>query len=107
MFVHDVTEADENIFDNLVDFNAEEPYENVETTKSHAFQVNENNASRNNNNEILNASFISDTGEIMDVKMLIIDKDTTTYQVCEKDEQFNKNCNYENLESTSITFDDI
>ena len=29
VFVHDVTEADENRFNDLVDFNAEEPYENV------------------------------------------------------------------------------
>ena len=43
----------------------------------------------------------------MDIKMSIIDKDTPIYQVCENDEQLNKNCNYENLESTSITFDDI
>ena len=70
--------------------------------------MNENdNASQNNNDEILNASFISDTGEVMDVKMSIIDKDTPIYQDCENDEQFIKNCNYENLESTSITFDNI
>ena len=43
----------------------------------------------------------------MDVKMSIIDKGALIYQVCEIDEQFNKNCNYENLEPTSITFDDI
>ena len=87
VFVHDVTEADEN---NL------ELYENVETTKSHAFQVNENdNASQNNNAEIFNASFISDTGKVLDVKMSITDKDTPIYQVCE------------NIESTSITFDNI
>ena len=36
-----------------------------------------------------------------------IDKGTPIYQVCENDEHFNKNCNYENLESRSITFDDI
>ena len=91
VFVHDVTEADENTFYDLVDFNAEEPYENVETTKSHAFPVNENdNVSQNNNDEILNASFISDTGEVMGIKMSIIDKDTPIYQVCENDEQFNK-----------------
>ena len=30
---------------------------------------------------------------------------TPIHQVCENDEQFNKNCDYENLESTSITFD--
>ena len=108
MFVHDVTEAEENTFNDLVNFSAEELYENVETIKSYAFPVNENdNASQNNNDEILNASFISDTGEVMDVKMSIIDKDTPIYQVCENDEQFNENCNYENLESTSITFDDI
>ena len=70
VFVHDVTEADENLFNNLVDLSAEEPYENVETTKSHVFRVNENdNASQNDNDEILNASFISDTGEVMDVKI--------------------------------------
>ena len=39
MFVHYVTEADENTFNDLVDFNAEEPYENVETTKCHAFPI--------------------------------------------------------------------
>ena len=106
MFVHDVTGADENAFNDLVDFNAEEPYENVETSKSYAFPVNENdNASQNNNDEILNASFISDTGEVMDAKMSITDKGTPIYQVCENDEQFKKNCNYENPESTSITFD--
>ena len=50
VFVHDVTEADENTFNDLVDFNAEEPYGNVETTKSHAFPVNENhNVSQNKN----------------------------------------------------------
>ena len=70
--------------------------------------MNENdNASQNNNDEILNASFISDTDEVMDVKTCIVDKDTPIYQVFENDEQFNKNWNYENLESTSITFDDI
>ena len=70
--------------------------------------MNENdNASQNNNDEILNASFISDTDEVMDVKMSIVDKDTPIYQVFENDEQFNKNWNYGNLESTSITFDDI
>ena len=75
VFVHHVTEADENTFNDLVDFNAEEPYENIETTKRHAFPVHENdNTSHNNNDEILNASFISDTGEFMDVKMSIIDK---------------------------------
>ena len=42
VFVHDVTEADQNTFNNFVDFNSEEPYENVETIKSHAFPVNEN-----------------------------------------------------------------
>ena len=89
VFAHDVTEADENFFNNLVDLNAEEPYENVETTKSHVFPVNENdNTSQNDNDEILNASFISDTGEVMDVKISIIDKDTPIYQVCENDEQF-------------------
>ena len=70
VFVHNVTEADENTFNDLVYFNAEEPYENVETTKSHAFPVNENdNVSQNNNDEILNTTFISDTGEVMDVKV--------------------------------------
>ena len=70
--------------------------------------MNENdNASQNNDDEILNASFISDTGEVMNVKMSIIDKDTPIYQVCENNEQLNKNCNYESLESTSITFDNI
>ena len=60
MFVHDVNEADENAFNDLVDFNTEEPYENVETTKSHAFPVNENdNASQNNNDEILSASLLA------------------------------------------------
>ena len=38
VFVHDVTEADENTFNDLVDFSAEKPYGNAETTKSHAFQ---------------------------------------------------------------------
>ena len=60
LFIHDVTKADDNTFNDLVDFNAEEPYENFEKTISHAFSVNENdNASQNNNDEILNASFIS------------------------------------------------
>ena len=45
VFVYDVTKA----FKDLVDFNVEEPNENVETTKSHAFPVNEND-------EILNSS---------------------------------------------------
>ena len=50
MFVHDVSEADQNTFNDLVDFNAEEPYENVETTTSHTFPLNENdNVSQNNN----------------------------------------------------------
>ena len=80
VFVHDVAEADENAFNGVVDFNAEEPYQNVETTKSHAFPVNENdNASQINNDEILNPSFISDTGEVMDVKMSTIDKDTPIF----------------------------
>ena len=39
--------------------------------------------------------------------MCVIDKDTSIYQVCKNDEQFKKNCNYENPESTSIIFDDI
>ena len=39
--------------------------------------------------------------------MSFIDKDTPIYQVCDNDEQFNKDCNFQNLESTSITFDDI
>ena len=43
----------------------------------------------------------------MDVKMSVIDKDTPIYQVRKNDEQFKKNCNYENLESKSIIFDDI
>ena len=108
VFVHEVTVADENTFNDLVNFNAEEPYENVETTKSHAFPVNDNDkASQNNNDKILNATFISDPGEVMDVKMSIIDKGTPIYQVYENDEQFNKYCNYENLKSASITFDDI
>ena len=55
----------------------------------------------------MNVSCISDTGEIMDVKISHIDKDTLIYQVCDNDEQFNKDCNFENLKSTSITFDDI
>ena len=108
MFVHDVAEADENSFNDLVDLNAEEPYESVETTKSHAFPVNEyDNASQNNNYEILNASFISDTGEALDVKISFIDKGIPIYQVCENYEQFNKNCNYKNLESTSVPFDNV
>ena len=108
VFVQYVTVADENTFNDLVNFNAEEPYENVETTKRHAFPVNDNdNASQNNDDEILNATFISDPGEVMDIKMSIIDKGTPIYQVCENDEQFNKYCNYESLKSTSITFDDI
>ena len=70
--------------------------------------MNENDStSQNNNDKILNVSFISNTGDVMDVKMSIIDKDTPIYQMCENDERFNKNCNCENLESTSITFDDI
>ena len=45
-----------------------------------AFQVNENdNASQNNNDELLNAVIISDTGEVMDVKISVIDKDTPIY----------------------------
>ena len=108
VFVHEVTVADENTFNDLVNFNAEEPYENVETTKSHAFPVIDNDkASQNNNDEILNGTFISDPGEVMDVKMCIIDKGTPIYQVYENDEQFNKYYNYENLKSTTITFDDI
>ena len=84
VFVHNVNEADENTFNDLVDFNTEEPYENAETRKSHAFLVNENDsASQNNNNEILNASFISENGEVMDVKMSVIGKDTPIYQFCE------------------------
>ena len=80
MFVHDVTKADENTFNGLVDFNAEEPHDNAETTKILAFPMNNNdNTSQNNNDEILNASFISDTGQVMDVKMPIIDKETTIY----------------------------
>ena len=39
--------------------------------------------------------------------MSVIDKDTPIYQVRKNDEQFKKNCNYENLESKSIIFDDI
>ena len=73
-----------------------------------AFPMNKiDNASQNSNDEILNDFFVSDTGEVMDVKMSIIDKDTPIYWVFENDEQFNKNCNCENIESTSITFDDI
>ena len=54
MFVHDVTEAGENTFNYLFDFNAEEPYRNGETTRRHAFPVNENdNASQNDNDECL------------------------------------------------------
>ena len=49
--------------------------------------MNENdNASQNNKDEILNTSFISDTGEVTDVKMSIIDKGTPIYQVCENAE---------------------
>ena len=40
---------------------------------------NNDKASQNINDEILNASFISDTGEVMEVKMSIIDKETTIY----------------------------
>ena len=44
--------------------------------------MNENdNASQNNNDEILNTSYISDTDEVMGVKMTIIDKDTPIYQI--------------------------
>ena len=50
--------------------------------QSHTFPVNENdNSSQNNNDEILNVSFISDTGEFKDVKMSIADKDTPIYHV--------------------------
>ena len=50
VFVHDVSEAAQNTFNDLVDFNSEEPYENVETTTSHAFPLNENdNVSQNSN----------------------------------------------------------
>ena len=70
--------------------------------------MNENdNASQNNNDELLNAFIISDTGEVMDVKISVIDKDTPIYQFSENDEHFHKNFNYENLESISIVFDDI
>ena len=80
VFVRDVTKTDENTFNGLVDFNAEEPHDNAETTKILAFPMNNNdNTSQNNNDEILNASFISDTGQVMDVKMPIIDKETTIY----------------------------
>ena len=65
------------------------------------------NTSQNKNDKILNVFFISNTGDVMDVKMSIMDKDTPIYQMCENDERFNKNCNCENLESKSITFDDI
>ena len=72
VFVHDVTEADENTFNDLVDLSAEEPHRNVETTRCHAFPVNENdNASQNNNDEMLNASFIIDTGKVRKSKNLL------------------------------------
>ena len=72
VFAHDVTEADENTFNDLVDLSAEEPHRNVETTRCHAFPVNENdNASQNNNDEMLNASFISDTGKVRKSKSLL------------------------------------
>ena len=74
--------ADQNTFNDLVGFNVEEPYKNVEARKSHASPVNENdNASQNNNDEILNTSCISDTDEVMGVKVTIIDKDTSIYQI--------------------------
>ena len=45
-----------------------------------AFPMNKiDNASQNSNGEILNDFFVSDTGEVMDVKMSIIDKDTPIY----------------------------
>ena len=72
VFAHDVTEADENTFNDLVDLSAEEPHRNVETTRCHAFPVNENdNASQNNNDEMLNASFIIDTGKVRKSKNLL------------------------------------
>ena len=72
VFAHDVTEVDENTFNDLVDLSAEEPHRNVETTRCHAFPVNENdNASQNNNDEMLNASFIIDTGKVRKSKNLL------------------------------------
>ena len=72
VFVHDVTEADKNTFNDLVDLSAEEPHRNVESTRCHAFPVNENdNASQNNNDEMLNASFIIDTGKVRKSKNLL------------------------------------
>ena len=52
--------------------------------------MNQNYNAPQNNDKILNTSFIRDTGEIMDIKMCIMDKDTPIYQVCENDEQFKK-----------------
>ena len=39
------------------------------------------------NNEILNASFVSDIGGVMDVKMSIIVKDTLIHQIFENDKK--------------------
>lgn len=40
----------------------------------------------NNNLEIMNASFVSENGEVINLNISIIDKDTSIYQVLESDE---------------------
>ena len=51
VFAYNVTKADENTFNDLVDFNAKDPYEKIETTTSHSFAVNENDNIYQNNKQ--------------------------------------------------------
>lgn len=39
----------------------------------------------NNNEEIINASFVSENGEVINLNVSIIDKDTLIYKVLESD----------------------
>ena len=39
----------------------------------------------NNNEEIINASFVSENGEVINLNVSIIDKDTLKYKVLESD----------------------
>ena len=59
----------------------------------------------NNNEEIMNASFVSENGEVIGVNISVIDKDTPIYPGLENEEFPKGISRQENIESTAINLD--
>ena len=55
----------------------------------------------------MNASFVSENGEVIDLSSSVIDKDIPIYQVLESDKLPKGISGQKNLESTAINLDDL